>query len=136
MSGDDAAAALHELAQLMALFVRQRRDARQDQRSKRREMRLIEQTIVHHLERHAGFDQRLIPAVDVVLDFAGTKPSGLLRIDQPNARERRFIAQILFPTRESLINLFNRFEPALVMQQAAEFREPRAQAIRHAFRDP
>jgi hypothetical protein len=93
-------------------------------------MGLVEQTIMHHLERQACLDQRLIPAVDVVFDSAGRKPSGLLRINQPNACERRFVAQIFFPTRQPLINLFNRFKPAFVVQNAAEFGEPRAQAIR------
>ena len=121
--------------------VGQRGNVRQDQRLELVQVCGVEQTVVDHLEGDARLDERLIPAERVVFDFcagavAAVKPRGLLRIHQPCARERRLIAQILFPTRQPLINPFHRLEPAFVVQHAAEFREPRTQAIRDAIGHP
>ena len=62
-------------------------------------MRGVEQTVVHHLERDAGFDERLVVAEGVVLDFgagafAAVEMRGLLRVDHADAGERLFVAEV------------------------------------------
>ena len=69
MGGHQAAAALDELADLLALRVRERRDIRQDQSLEAVDVRGVEQPVVHHLERNARFDQRLVEAERVIFDF-------------------------------------------------------------------
>ncbi len=67
--GHQATAPLDELAQLLALHIRQRRDVRQDQRRKLAGVLFVQQSVVDHLERDARLDERVIHALGVVLDL-------------------------------------------------------------------
>src|SRR5439155_547387 len=98
-------------------------------------------TVVHHLEWDARLDERLIPAEGVVLDFgpgavAAIEPSGLLRIDERDASERGFIAQIFFPPGVAAVDVLDHAQPTRVVEHAAEFGEPGAQAVGRAVGDP
>src|SRR6266536_2339340 len=104
-------------------------------------MRVVEQTVVHHFEWNARLDERLIPAERVVLDFgpravAAIEPRGLLRIDERDAGERRFVAQVFFPTRMATVDVLDHAQPTRVVEHAAEFGEPWAQAVGRAVGDP
>src|SRR5439155_15020180 len=99
VSRDKTSAVFYESAELIGLGMRECGDIRQDERLERAQMRGVEQTVVHHLEWDACLDERLIPAEGVVLDFgpgavAAIEPRGLLRIDERDAGEREFGAQI------------------------------------------
>src|SRR5437867_3443045 len=96
----------------------------------------VEQAVVDHLKRDAGLNERLIPAVDIVFDFAGIEPSSLLRINHADARQRYVVAEILLPARQPLINPFDWPQPALIMQDAAELGEPWPQPVGHSVSDP
>ena len=101
MSGDEAAAALDELPELIALLIGERGDVRQDQRFELREMRCVEQPVMHHLKRNARFDQRLIPAQRVVLDvaFARSRRTTPSVANKPgHARERALHCADIFPS--------------------------------------
>ena len=87
VGGDEAAAPLDKRAELRALRVRQRGDVRQDERLERAEVRGVEQPVVHHLERDARLDQRLIPAQRVVLDLRLRK-TRRSAANRPGRRER------------------------------------------------
>src|SRR5262249_43894583 len=58
--GDDAAAAMHEGADLLALRVGQARDVRENEELEWLQAVGVEQAIVDHLERHTRLDERLI----------------------------------------------------------------------------
>ena len=55
--GDQAAAALDELAELLALGVGERGNVRQDEQLESFHVFTIEQLLVHHVKRNAGLDQ-------------------------------------------------------------------------------
>src|SRR3989442_602408 len=104
-------------------------------------MRGVEQTVVHHLEWDTGLDERLIPAEGVVLDFgpgavAAIEPRGLLRIDERDAGERGFVAQVFFPAGVAAVDVLDHAKPTPVVEHATEFGEPGAQAVGRAVGDP
>src|SRR5580765_369979 len=141
VSRDKAAAAFHKGAELVALGAGERGDVRQDQCFERTEMRGIEQAGVHHFEWDARLDERLIPAKRVVLDFgpgtvASVEPGRLLRIDERDAGERGFVAQVFFPIRMAAVDVLDHAEPTRVVEHAAEFGKPWAQAVGRAVGDP
>ena len=136
------AAALHELAELPALRVGQGGDVRQDERLEPVQVVGVEQPVVDHLEGDARLDQRLIPAQRVVLDLlpglrAAVKPGGLLRIDQPDPRQRTLVAQVFLARGDAS----GRCPPPTpsqraVVQHAGELGEPGPQAVGDAVGDP
>ena len=140
--GDDAAAARDELAQLNALRVGEGRDVWQDERFEIREVLRVEQPVVHHLERDARLDERVIPAIARILEriahaaFTRDEPRRLLRIDDRHARERALVAQVAFRAGAPAVEFLDRFQPARIVDAAGEFREPRAQAVRDAVERP
>src|SRR6185436_5236564 len=76
--GDDAAALADECGQLIALPAVERGDVRQNQGLKLANMRRVQETVVHHLKGNARLNERLIPAVDMVLHRAAMEPGRLL----------------------------------------------------------
>src|SRR6266516_3314075 len=126
---------------MIALAVGERGDIRQDQRLERAEMRVVEQTVMHHLEWDARLDERLIPAEGVVLNFgpgavAAIEPRGLLRIDERDSGERGFIAQVFFPAGVAAVDVLDHAQPTRVVEHATEFGEPRPQAVGRPVGDP
>ena len=141
VGGDEAAALFHEAAELVALRIAERGDVRQDQCLEPADQRGIEQAIVDHFELDAGFNERLIPPEGMILDFglgatAAVKPGGLLRINECHARARRLVAQVVLSFFVPGENVLDHFEPAGIVEHAAEFAEPRTQAIGDAVQCP
>src|SRR4051812_32555670 len=97
---NNAAAALDEVLQLLALRLRQGRDIGQNQRPKRFQVLLIEELVVNHLEWDSAFYHGVLEAELRIFYlgaslFAAIEGSGLLGIDQADARKRLLIPQIL-----------------------------------------
>src|SRR5437773_4016527 len=141
VSDNQASPVFHESAELIALGVGKGGDIRQDESPERAEMRVVEQTVMHHLEWDARLDERLIPAEGVVLDFgpgavAAIEPCGLLRIDERDAGERGFVAQVFFPAGVAAVDVLDHAQPTRVVEHAAEFGEPGTQAVGRAVGDP
>src|SRR5690349_12605823 len=70
------------------------------------------------------------------IDFIPNEPPGLLRINHCDTGKWLLIAQILFPTGQAAVNIFDGFEPAVVAEHGAELGEPWAHAVGHQVRDP
>ena len=120
------AAARDEPLQLAALRVGEGDHVRENQRLERG---LVEQPVVHHLERDPRFDERLVPPLDVILDSAINGPGGLLRVHEADARQGTIVAQVALPARQAAVEVLDRLQPALVVQRSAELREPRPHPV-------
>ena len=118
MRGDDAAASADERTQLIALRVAQHGNIRQDQRLVIFQMLGVQQAVMDHLERNTRLNQRLIPAQRIVLDLRAVVPGRLLRIDQPHARKRTTVGEVVLVLLGPHINLFDLAQPSLIMQCA------------------
>src|SRR5205085_2207728 len=86
-------------------------------------------------------DQRVVPAMRGVLGvlpaaLLRVKPRGLLRVDEPHARERTHVAEVFFGAVAPHIKILDWLEPARVVDAAGEFREPRPQSVRDAVDRP
>ena len=84
----------------------------------------------------ARLDERLVPALDVVVDPVVHEPRGLLGVDHAHPRQRAFVAQVGFPAGQPAVDRLDRFQPALVVEHAAELGEPRAHAVGDEVCDP
>ena len=76
----------------------------------------VEQPVVHHLERNARFDQRLVPTERVVFELglrpvAAVKPRRLLRIDHRHAGERSLMAQIALVLSGPNVEILHSLQP-------------------------
>ena len=118
------------------MSLRKRGDIRQDERSELAQVGRVHQPIVDHLEGDARFNERLIPAQRVVLDLGAAKPCRLLGIDQADPRERVFVAQVFLPLGVAAVEVFDWFEPALVVQHTGELGEPWTQVVGHPLGNP
>ena len=97
MGGDDAAAALDKVAQLLALWVGEGGDVGEDQGLEVARVFCVQETVMHHLKGNTRLDQRMIVAQRVVFHFrlalvAAVIVPGLLRIDNGDAGDGRFVA--------------------------------------------
>ena len=96
---------------------------------------------MHHLERDARLDQRLVHTQRVVLHLlarvgAAVEGGGLLRIDQRHPRQRRLVPQVALVAPVPVVDVLDHRQPALVVQVARELGEPRAQPVGDPVGDP
>ena len=68
--------------------------------------------------------------------LAAVKPCRLLRIDQPDARQRPLVSQVLLPGGVTAVQILHRLEPAWVVQHAGELGEPGTQPVGDAVGHP
>src|SRR5262249_23043042 len=137
----EPAAALDERAELPALLVRKGGNVRQDERLQPRQVSLVEKSVVDHFEWDPSLDERLVPPQCVVLDHrfrlrAAVEPGGALRVDQPDTGERLLVPEVPLDALVPAVEVLDDAEPALVAEHAAEFGEPRSQAIGDPVGEP
>ena len=99
VSGDEAAAAFDEGAELVALRVAECGDVGEDEGFVGGEVRGVEIVVVDHLEGDARFDEGLVPAEGGVFDFVGVViaavvQGGLLGVDESDASERLLVGEV------------------------------------------
>src|SRR5438094_10675 len=68
--------------------------------------------------------------------LAAVEGRRLLRVDEADARQRRFVAKVPFVTLVPRVDPLDDIEPAFVVQRAREFGEPRTQAVGRPVSDP
>ena len=128
--GDDPAALLHIRAQLGALRIRQREDVRQNENAEA--VRLLDQALVDHLERDAGFDQGLAIAVLGILHLRTVERLRPRRVDDRDAGKVFGIAEVFFVAPVPFVDFFDRRHPARIDHLAVELAHPGTEALRHA----
>jgi hypothetical protein len=139
--GEHAAAALHELANRGTLGVRQRGGVREDQQLEGRQVARRQHRLVCELERHTAFDQRVIHPEHVVcgaiaIGHSAVIGGGLFGVEQRHPCERRLVAQIALVSEVPVVEPLDRRQPAPVVEDAGELRDPRAHAVGRAFGNP
>ena len=70
MGRDESASPGNERLELRTLAIRQRGNVGENQRLEGGKVLCIKQPIVHHLERHARFHQRMVPAIAGIVGLA------------------------------------------------------------------
>ena len=80
VSGNQASAVFHEVAELLALGVGERGDIGQDERLERAHVRGVEQTVVDHLEQCTGasLPRRIVVHLQGLRLAAGCEASDIL----------------------------------------------------------
>src|SRR5215468_1508077 len=106
-----------------------------------REMCCVEEPVVHHLEGHTRFDERVIPAVRRVFQvasaaIAGGEPCRLLRVHETDASERTLLPKIALVRGAPRIDLFDWSQPSRVVDARGELGEPRTQPVRDPVERP
>ena len=107
----------------------------------RRQVVVVEEPVVDHLEGDPGLDQRLVPPQRVVLDLlpgprAAVEPGGLLRVDQAHPGERRLVPQVPLDAVVPAVEVLDDPEPAAVAEHAGELGEPGPQAVGDPVGEP
>ena len=138
---DDAAAAANEVGELAALRLRQGSDVRQDECPVTANVRSVEQLVVHHVERDARLDQRMVEAQRVILDpglraVATVAGRGLLRVHHRHARQRLLVAEIPLVAPVPDVDVLDGFHPACVHDLAVELGEPWPEIVGDAVDGP
>ena len=92
-------------------------------------------------ERHARLDERVIHAEHVIggaiaVSDARMGRSGLFRVQQRDAGERPFVAEIALVAVVPVIDAFDNRHPPAVIQHAGELRHPRPHPVRRPLGDP
>ena len=91
------------------------------------------------IEWHARFDERVIHPEDVIFGAVTRRRRRgchLLRIQQRDARERLLVAQIPLVTMVPVVDALDHRQPAAIVQDAGELRDPGPRAVGGSFRDP
>src|ERR1019366_4248723 len=131
VGGNQPAALFDERLQLGALRIGEVGDIRQGQDSELLHVRRVELAVPNYLEGDTGFHQRVIEPGRVVLRGPRCR-----RGDQPDARQRALVAQILLILPVPDVKVLDGLEPAAVERLGIELDHPGAKALSDAIHGP